>query len=93
MAFAMLNVRRSQLLERNGFDDLLKFINDSSLKYNVDDIIWRSMFLHEKFKQLLLQILPSRLQIEVSQEQNMTTYDIIETECNDDDLQLLIELM
>jgi hypothetical protein len=90
VAFAMLNVHRLQLLQRKGFDNMLRFVNDSS--YNVDDIIWRSIFLHDKFKQLLLQILPSRLQVDNFLEQNTSTYDII-TECTDQDLRTLIELM
>lgn len=95
VAFAMLNVHRAELLKRNGFDEMLRFINDSSLHYNVDDIISRSMFLHDNFKKLLLQILPSRLQIEISQvlEHKNSTCFIVETECTDEDLQVLIELI
>ena len=95
VAFAMLNVNRSEILKTNGFDDLLRFVNDISLGYDVNDIIWRSKFMHDKFKHLLMQILPSRLQIDVSEiyEENLGASDIIETECSDDDLKILIELL
>ena len=94
VAFSMLHIHRSEIILKNGFDELLRLVNDKALHYDVNDIIWRSIFMHKKFKQNLQQILPSRLDIEVAEDfEFIQRSEVIESACTDEDLNFLIDLI